>query len=61
MRVFYGVALITGIIIANVHGIAALAIIHKISSLLFAVGLIAYSLSKKLKTEKKRKSRNTKV
>ena len=37
MRVFYGVALITGIVIMNVHGIAALAIIHKASAALFVV------------------------
>ena len=35
MRVFYGIALITGIVIMNVHGIVALAIIHKISAILF--------------------------
>ena len=28
MRAFYGVALITGIVIMNVHGIVALAVIH---------------------------------
>ena len=35
MRVFYGIALITGIVIMNVHGIVALAIIHKVSAVLF--------------------------
>ena len=35
MRAFYGIALITGIVIMNVHGIVALAIIHKISAVLF--------------------------
>ena len=41
MRAFYGIALITGIVIMNVHGIAALAIIHKISAVLFLAALIA--------------------
>ena len=35
MRAFYGIALITGIVIMNVHGIAALAIIHKAGAVLF--------------------------
>ena len=40
MRAFYGIALITGIVIMNVHGIVALAIIHKISAVLFLALLI---------------------
>ena len=40
MRVFYGIALITGIVIMNVHGIAALAIIHKASAVLFMALMI---------------------
>ena len=39
MRAFYGIALITGIVIMNVHGIAALAIIHKACAALFIVAL----------------------
>ena len=35
MRAFYGIALITGIVIMNVNGIVALAIIHKVSAILF--------------------------
>ena len=35
MRAFYGIALITGIVIINVHGIAALSILHKASAVLF--------------------------
>ena len=46
MRVFYGIALITGIVIMNVHGIAALAIIHKASAALFVVLLIVLFLHK---------------
>ena len=40
MRAFYGIALITGIVIMNVHGIVALAIIHKVSAVLFLALLI---------------------
>ena len=40
MRTFYGIALITGIVIMNVHGIVALAIIHKVSAVLFLALLI---------------------
>ena len=40
MRVFYGIALFTGIVIMNVHGIVALAIIHKASAALFVVLLV---------------------
>lgn len=40
MRAFYGIALLTGIVIMKVPGIAALAIIHKISAVLFLVSLI---------------------
>ena len=52
MRVFYGVALITGIVIINVHGIAALAIIHKASAVLF-MALIVVLLTHKVVTNKK--------
>ena len=34
MRAFYGVALITGVVIMNVQGIIALAVIHKLSAVL---------------------------
>ena len=52
MRAFYGVALITGIVIMNVHGIAALAVIHKVSAVLF-MALIIVLLTHKLVTTKK--------
>ena len=52
MRAFYGVALITGIVILNVHGIAALALIHKVSAVLF-MALIIVLLTHKLVTTKK--------
>ena len=52
MRAFYGIALITGIVIMNLHGIAALAIIHKASAALFMV-LIIFLLIHKVLTNKK--------
>ena len=52
MRVFYGIALITGIVIMSVHGIVALAIIHKVSAVLFMALMIAL-LTHKVATNKK--------
>ena len=52
MRAFYGIALITGIVIMNVHGIAALAVIHKASAVLFMV-LVIVLLTHKVVTNKK--------
>ena len=52
MRVFYGIALITGILIMNVHGIVALAVIHKVSAVLF-MALIIVLLTHKVVTRKK--------
>ena len=52
MRAFYGVALITGIVIMNVHGIAALSIIHKASAVLF-MAMIVVLLTHKVVTNKK--------
>lgn len=54
MRALYGIALITGIVIMNVEGIVALAIIHKISAVLFMALIIAL-LSYKLAINKKTK------
>ena len=54
MRAFYGIALISGIVVMNVHGIVALAIIHKISAVLF-MALIIVLLSYKLAINKKTK------
>ena len=52
MRATYGIALITGVVIKNVHGIVALATIHRVSALLFMV-LIIVLLVHKLATSKK--------
>ena len=40
MRVFYAVALISGVVIMNVHGVAALAAVHKICAVLFVILLV---------------------
>ena len=52
MRAFYGIALITGIVIMNVHGIVALAIIHKVSAVLF-LALVVVLLASKAFSNKK--------
>ena len=53
-RAFYGIALITGIVVMNVEGIVALAIIHKVSAVLF-MALTIVLLSYKLAINKKTK------
>ena len=52
MRACYGIALITGIVIMNVHGIAALAVVHKVCAALFLVLLVVLFVHK-LVTAKK--------
>ena len=52
MRVFYGVALITGIVIMNEHGLAVLSIIHKASAVLFMALMIVLLITKKIKSER---------
>ena len=54
MRACYGIALITGIVVLNVEGIAAVAVIHKISAILF-VALLVVLFAIKLVAEKKDK------
>ena len=46
MRAFYGIALITGVVIMNVHGIAVLSVIHKVSAALFMALLIVLLVTK---------------
>lgn len=46
MRAFYGIALITGIVIMNVHGIAVLSVVHKASAGLFVLLLIVLFVHK---------------
>jgi len=48
-RVCYAIALITGVVLMNVHGIAAISIIHKISAVLFVILLIVCEIQKVVK------------
>ena len=52
MRVFYGVALITGVIMMNVHGIAALSVSHKVSAVLFMALTIVLFVHKAVTNKK---------
>lgn len=52
MRVFYGIALISGIVVMNVHGIAALALIHRAGAVLFVVTLVILFVHKLIKSKK---------
>ena len=46
MRAFYGIALITGVVIMNVDGLAALAIVHKVSAVVFMALIVVVLVSK---------------
>ena len=48
-RVCYGIALITGALLMNVHGIAAVSAIHKISAVLFVILLGVVEIHKAIK------------
>lgn len=48
-RLFYAVALITGAMLMNVHGIAVISIIHKICAVLFVVLLAGTEIHKAIK------------
>ena len=52
MRVFYGIALISGIVIMNIHGIIALSVIHKASAVLFMAMIIVLLVSKAVANKK---------
>jgi hypothetical protein len=52
MRVFYGIALISGIVIMNIHGIAAIAGVHKISAILFAIAFVVLFVNKLITNKK---------
>ena len=52
MRIFYGIALISGIVIMNVHGIAAIAVVHKISAILFAIAFVVLFVNKLITNKK---------
>lgn len=52
MRAFYGVALISGIVVLNVHSIVALAVIHKVSAVIFLSLLVVLFVSKAASNKK---------
>ena len=52
VRAFYGIALITGIVIMNVHGIVALAVIHKVSAVLFLALIVVLLVTKAVSNKK---------
>ena len=51
MRASYGLALISGIVIMNVHGIVALAVLHKVFAALFVLLLVVLFVHKLIKTK----------
>ena len=51
MRAFYGIALITGVVIMKVHTIAALSIIHKTGAALFIVTIAILFVHKLIKSK----------
>ena len=46
VRVFYAVALVTGVIVMNVPGLAALAVVHKVGAVLFWARLVVLFVMK---------------
>lgn len=48
VRVCYGIALLSGVVMMRAHGIAAVSIIHKASAALFAVLLVVLFVKKLL-------------
>ncbi len=52
MRAFYGIALVTGVVILNFYGIAAFAILHKVSAALFILLLVVLFVHKLIATKK---------
>ena len=52
MRACYGLALISGVVIMNVHSIEAIAIIHKATAALFVALMIVLFVHKLVKSKK---------
>ena len=48
-RLCYGIALVTGVIVMNLYGIAFISILHKISAVLFVILLIFTEIHKLIK------------
>lgn len=51
MRLFYATALITGVVIMNVHGVAVISVVHKISAVLFVIFLLCVEILKATKKQ----------
>ena len=51
-RVFYLAALVTGVVLMKVHGVAALSVVHKVSAALFAVLFVALFVHKMIAKKK---------
>ena len=54
MRVCYGIALITGIVMMKLHGIAALAIVHRAGAALFVLLLVILFIHKLVNAKKEK-------
>ena len=52
MRVLYGIAIISGIVVMNVEGIVALEILHKASAVLIMAAIIAVLVHKAVTNKK---------
>ena len=48
-RVFYAIALITGVVLMHVHGVLAISIVHKVSAVLFAIFMLDTGIHKIIK------------
>ena len=48
-RVCYGIAVITGVVLMNVHGIVSVSVIHKVSAVLFVILFVGTEIHKALK------------
>ena len=48
-RLFYAIALITGIVLLNIHGLAVVSIVHKINAVLFFIFLVDTEIHKAIK------------
>ena len=48
-RVCYGIAIVTGVVLMNVHGVVAVTIIHRITAFLFIGSLVGAEVHKAIK------------
>ena len=48
-RIFYGTALITGVVLMKVHGVIAVSVVHKISAVLFVILFAFTAIHKAIK------------